>query len=441
MRSLLKIAGLFVILLTSIDSFAQLQQREFIHKGVIYEIDLRSFTPEGTINAFELHLPRLKAMGVDILLFKPLFEIGVKNRKGKLGESYSVKDFTEIGSSYGNMKDLTLMVTKAHRLGMYVILDWVSCCASWDNSLINEQPDWFIKDEEGKLRPVSNEMSDVVSFNFEQKRLWRYMADIMKTWIELTAIDGFRMIMSSYAPNGFLGYIKNEINSFQKCFFIVDKEDPELNPLGIATYSLELNLLFEPLLQSKKNADHLFKKIAADNQKYKQEDLLINHTTTSWLNTQKGEPLGNGIRAFAVLTFTLPGIPSIYNGQESDLDRSLRSNEKDQIDWKNYSSMNFYSILCSLRGKHRSTWAGSRGGNFVPINCTDKRIVAFTRQRDADVVHVIINLSAEKRQATLNGISMPGNFKDIFTGKGIELGKTATVELEPWGYMVLEKFK
>jgi len=36
---------------------------------VLYEINLRQFTEEGTIIAFEKHLPRLKELGVDVLWF------------------------------------------------------------------------------------------------------------------------------------------------------------------------------------------------------------------------------------------------------------------------------------------------------------------------------------------------------------------------------------
>jgi len=38
------------------------------HKNaVIYEVNLRHFTPENTFKSFIAHIPRLKEMGVDIL--------------------------------------------------------------------------------------------------------------------------------------------------------------------------------------------------------------------------------------------------------------------------------------------------------------------------------------------------------------------------------------
>src|SRR5690349_1331852 len=50
--------------------------------AVIYEVNVRQYTPEGTLAAIRSHIPRLKALGVDILWLMPVQPIGVKNRKG-----------------------------------------------------------------------------------------------------------------------------------------------------------------------------------------------------------------------------------------------------------------------------------------------------------------------------------------------------------------------
>ena len=51
----------------SLVAFTQLKTPEWVPNATIYEVNIRQFTPEGTFSAFEKHLPRLKAMGVDIL--------------------------------------------------------------------------------------------------------------------------------------------------------------------------------------------------------------------------------------------------------------------------------------------------------------------------------------------------------------------------------------
>ena len=109
---------------------------EWSQKAVIYEVNVRQYTPEGTFKAFERHLPRLKAMGVDILWLMPINPIGIQNRKGTLGSYYSVKDYLGINPEYGTLDEFRELVKNAHDLGMHVIIDWVANHTSWDNNLI-----------------------------------------------------------------------------------------------------------------------------------------------------------------------------------------------------------------------------------------------------------------------------------------------------------------
>ena len=46
--------------------------------AVIYQINTRQFTPEGTFAAARAQLPRLRELGVDILWLMPIHEIGVQ---------------------------------------------------------------------------------------------------------------------------------------------------------------------------------------------------------------------------------------------------------------------------------------------------------------------------------------------------------------------------
>ncbi|MBZ0274564.1 MAG: alpha-amylase, partial [Anaerolineae bacterium] len=73
--------------------FVKLQHPEWSKNAVIYQINTRQFTSEGTFQAASGHLPRLKALGMDILWLMPIHEIGIQNRKGTLGSPYAVKDY------------------------------------------------------------------------------------------------------------------------------------------------------------------------------------------------------------------------------------------------------------------------------------------------------------------------------------------------------------
>src|SRR5678816_4103657 len=97
------------------------------HHTNIYEVNIRQYSQEGTLNAFAEHLSRLKDMGVETLWFMPLQPIGKLHRKGTLGSYYSISDYISLNPEYGVLDDFKLLVEEAHRYNMKVIIDWVAC--------------------------------------------------------------------------------------------------------------------------------------------------------------------------------------------------------------------------------------------------------------------------------------------------------------------------
>ena len=114
---------------------------EWAQNAVIYEINTRQFTDEGTFKSVESHLDRLKELGVDILWFMPIHPISEKNRKGELGSYYAVKDYKAVNPEFGTMDDFKALVESAHSRGMKVILDWVPNHTGCDNAWVTEHPE------------------------------------------------------------------------------------------------------------------------------------------------------------------------------------------------------------------------------------------------------------------------------------------------------------
>lgn len=132
----------------------RIQHPEWSKNATIYQINTRQFTAEGTFRAAEAHLPRLKALGVDILWLMPVHPIGEQNRKGSLGSPYAVKDYYAVNPEFGSLDDLKHFVQAAHSLGLHVILDWVANHTAWDNVLAQQHPEWYARDWKGDFRPT-----------------------------------------------------------------------------------------------------------------------------------------------------------------------------------------------------------------------------------------------------------------------------------------------
>ena len=169
----------------SVDAMAQAPARtsvthpEWSRNAVIYEVNLRQFTPEGTINAFIKELPRLKELGADILWFMPIHPISEKNRKGELGSYYAVKDYKAVNPEFGTLDDFKRAVAEAHKLGMKVVIDWVPNHTGCDNAWVTEHPEWYSRDKDGNMYGPFD-WTDVYELNYDNYYMRKAMVDAMK---------------------------------------------------------------------------------------------------------------------------------------------------------------------------------------------------------------------------------------------------------------------
>ncbi|MBQ2151381.1 MAG: alpha-amylase, partial [Bacteroidales bacterium] len=115
--------------------------------AVVYELNTRQATAEGTLAAAEKKLPELKELGVDVVWLMPIYPIGVEGRKGTLGSYYAIKDYCDVNPEFGTLEDFDRFVETAHGLGLKVILDWVANHTSPDHPWVTEKdPSWYVRD-------------------------------------------------------------------------------------------------------------------------------------------------------------------------------------------------------------------------------------------------------------------------------------------------------
>lgn len=166
---------------------------------VIYEVNVRQFNNGGTFQSFKPEIPRIKALGADILWFMPVYPIGQLNRKGGLGSYYSIKNYHDINPEFGTLSDFKDVVTAAHNEGMKVILDWVGNHTAWDHPWVTEHPDWYVHDSTGKI-VTPWDWTDVAQLNFKNPELRKAMIKEMKFWVDECGIDGFRCDVAFWYP-------------------------------------------------------------------------------------------------------------------------------------------------------------------------------------------------------------------------------------------------
>lgn len=411
----------------------------------IYEVNIRQYTEEGTFKAFEKHLPRLKEMGVDILWLMPIFPIGEKNRKGTMGSYYAVKDYMAVNPEFGTMEDFKDLVKKAHDMGFKVILDWVANHTAWDNQMIYEHPDWYTKDSTGKM--VSPyDWSDVADLNYDNQGLRDYMIEALKFWVEQADIDGYRCDVAGMVPTDFWDRAREQLDNIKPVFMLAEAEQVDHHEKAFdMSYAWELHHIMNQIAKGEKNANDIEVYLEKQNTLYPANayrmNFITNHDENSW-NGTINERMGEGAKAFAVLTYTLPGMPLIYSGQEVGLDKRLEFFEKDEIDWDFDSSLvKFYMNLNHLKSENKALWNGEYGGELKRIKTSDdESVFAFIREKEGNQIFVITNLTDKPVSVTLFGKDYSGTYIDVFSGEEKIFGNNAELEIKPWGFLTSKRF-
>ncbi|MDX9957148.1 MAG: alpha-amylase family glycosyl hydrolase [Spirochaetia bacterium] len=168
----------------------------------IYQIFVRNFTPEGTLDAAIPELERIAGLGFDIIYLAPIHPVGTVARKGILGSPYAIADYRRVDPSLGGEKALDRFLAAAHALGLQVIMDIVFNHTSPDSTLAKTHPEWFIKGKDGKPGRKVDDWSDVVDFDFSVPAVHTWLVDTLLLWLD-RGIDGFRCDVASLVPLDF----------------------------------------------------------------------------------------------------------------------------------------------------------------------------------------------------------------------------------------------
>lgn len=418
---------------------------EWSKNSVLYEVNVRQYTPQGTFNAFAEHLPRLKSLGVDVLWFMPTFPIGIKNKKGELGSYYSVRDYLNVNPAFGTLDDFKALLSKAHGMGMKVIIDWVPNHTSWDNNLTIEHPDWYVKDASGNFTPpIGFDWTDVIQLDWSKKGLQDYMIDALKFWVKM-GVDGFRIDHPNNTPKEFWERARTELFAIRPVLLIGEIEQPTyyMEKGFDMNYAWELYHLMVNIAQGKDNVGKLVKYYKKEWQIYPNNvyrlQFLTNHDQNTWEGTID-TLIGKAQKPLAALIFTAQGVPLIYSGQEDCLNKRLKFFVRDTIKWDTCSMTGFYRNLVHMKHTYKALWNGDAGGPMVKIPTDkDSSIFAFYREKDDNRVVVFLNLT--KKNIALK--SLPGNingeYTDYFSGSKMVLPLNDSLRFEPWDFKILVK--
>lgn len=410
--------------------------------AIIYQVNIRAFSNEGTLKGVEKRLDSIKKLGINVIYLMPIYPVGQVRKSGKLGSPYSVKDYKAVNPDFGSLEDLRSLVNESHKRNMAVILDWVANHSSWDNKWITEHPNWYQQDASGNIIiPPGTNYNDVAQLNYSNPEMKTAMIDAMSYWVYNANIDGFRCDYADFVP---LPFWTQAISTFKKIKnqnLIMMAEGTRADNLTVGfDYNFGFGF-FDTLKKVMANGQPALDLQTQNTKEYgANPDLgkIVRYTTNHDVNLSDGTPIElfggkKGSLAAFVVAFSMKSIPMIYNGQEVGYTKRLDYFDRTPIDWStaDYDMLKEYKKLVAFRNGSDAL----KNGKLTGYSNSD--VSAFIMQTDTEKVLIVANM---RNQAVTYGAATgiaDSTWKNALTGESINI--TNEIRLDAYQYLILKK--
>lgn len=448
---------------TAKDSLAPVSD-DIMESAIIYEANIRQYSPEGTFNAFTQDIPQLKELGVKVIWLMPMYPISMKKRKATddksiediedpeerkkyLGSYYAISDYKAVNPNFGTMEDFDKLVQTAHENDMYVILDWVANHTGWDHAWIEEHPEYYTKNDKGEITDPINDATgepwgwtDVADLNFDNEGLREAMKKDMLFWIVEHDVDGYRADAAHSVPTDFWEDIAAELREVKPVFMLAEAESPKelFHNAFEMGYNWEGHHIMNSIAQGDKTAsdwDDYMKKVDST---FQEDDYLMNfvtnHDENSWAGTVE-ERMGDASEAMLAMTYTLPGMPLIYSGQEYDMNKRLEFFVKDTIPKKKGKVYPLLEKLGALKTSSVALHGGKSAASYDDVTTSeDEKVLAFKREKNGETLYYVANMTVEPLEFSAE---IEGDFIDYMNDSEMNIAADQTLKFNAWEYKIL----
>ena len=388
-------------------SFGSRQARpvpEWLNRAGIYEIWLNAFSKAANLQGATAHLKNVADLGATIVYLGPI----AKHSAQPGASPYSIADYNEIDPEYGTAQDLRDFVATAHRLHLKVMLDIVYYHSAPDSVMMKQDPSFFVKTPHGETargfwpQPLPD---------YGNPQVQKYLTDSLVHWVRDFGVDGFRCDVGGGVPISFWEEARKALDQVNPDVILLsesDRPDDQLQAFDI-NYNFQYYLALVSVLRDGAPATKLRETWESMHATMPQGARLLHYSDNHDWPRSTLEFGRKGAMAASVLSFTLDGIPFIYNGQEVGDTTPTSWRKPAPIRWPaNASGTNEkstdatreqYKKLFEMRAAEPALTSGS----VIWINNTEPAsVLSFLRKKGDSEVLVILNLSNRQVHVTID---------------------------------------
>ncbi|WP_406271172.1 alpha-1,4-glucan--maltose-1-phosphate maltosyltransferase [Nocardia sp. NBC_00881] len=305
----------------------------------------------GTFATAAKELPRIAAMGFDVVYLPPIHPIGEVNRKGRnnalVAEPGDVGSPWAIGSKdgghdaihpeLGTEADFADFVFVATRLGLEVALDLALQCAP-DHPWVQAHPEWFTTLPDGTIAYAENppkKYQDIYPVNFDNdpNGLYAEVLRVVRHWVGL-GVKIFRVDNPHTKPADFWEWlITNVRRTDPDVIFLSEAFTRPARLYGLARRGFSQSYTYFTWRVAKWELTEFGDELAAKADEAR-PNLFVNTPDILHESLQQGGPGMFAIRA--VLAATLAPTWGVYSGFELFEHQAVRPGSEEYLDSEKY---------------------------------------------------------------------------------------------------------
>jgi cyclomaltodextrinase len=388
----------------------------WVRNATIYEIFVREFageTVDTTFEEIERRIPYLESLGVDAVWLTPVLESPTRH-------GYHITDFFDTATDLGTHEEFESLVERLHEANIKVLFDLVINHTSRDhpNFQLHRANVADYADHYERI-PIKQDMTSVdwagddapghyfnwtmiPNVNYDSLAVREWMLDVLDEWAPL--VDGFRCDVAWGVPHGFWKEARKRLKAHDEDFLLLDETVPRdasfrENEFDFH-YDTDLYYMLRDIGTGDAPAAAIFEALA-DSQYhgYPDEAVHMRYVENHDEERYATECDDGSLRPAAAATFTLPGVPMIYYGQERGVPES-----RGTMRWHDGDAdlTAFHRQLVELRNKQPAL----RSPSVAPIECDvqtgdPERVVAYERAGEDERLVVVLNFGADPATVVL----------------------------------------
>ena len=423
--------------------------------GVMYQIQPRAFTPEGTLRAATERLASLKDLGVTIVYLVPVMRMDEDMDKGfwsprqvKSGfenpkNQYRISDYFHVDPEYGTDEDLRAFTARAHELGLKVLFDLVYFHCGPTARLIREFPETVVRAPDGTVRRGHWRFPQI---DFAKPSAREYLLTNLMCLIADFGADGFRCDVGCAVPLDFWAEARRRMRALKADSVLLCEGYDEHGQLVAfdADYGWYPSRFLDgvagvtarEIREKWERREHDSGRGAKFVNHYENHDLATNQDPRA--ERRWGTA---AVEQVLVWMFTLDGVPLLFNGNEfADDDGRHSMFGRTPLDWSRLEGdpgrarLDFVRRLIALRRDRRSLREvnGADGLEWLDVSAADA-VTAFRRRAGGERTVVVQNWTSNAVETAVAGADL-SRAPLLARGCSVVDGKA---RLAPWGFAVL----